>query len=47
MPGVVRFDWGAKAYDKFLADREIPAIARELGIQAPPVHAVAAAVLDA
>ena len=37
----------AKDYDEFLADPEIPAIARELGIQAPPVHAVAAIELDA
>jgi hypothetical protein len=41
------FDWDAKAYEGFLADPEIPAIARELGIQAPPVHAVAATELDA
>jgi quinol monooxygenase YgiN len=41
------FDWDAKDYDGFLADPEIPAIARELGIQAPPVHAVAAVELDA
>lgn len=40
-------DGDAKDYDKFLADPEIPAIARELGIQAPPVHAVAATELDA
>jgi hypothetical protein len=41
------FDWDAKDYEEFLADPEIPAIARELGIQAPPVHAVAATELDA
>jgi hypothetical protein len=40
------FDWDAKDYDGFLADPEIPAIARELGIEAPPVHAVAATELD-
>jgi quinol monooxygenase YgiN len=40
------FDWDAKDYDEFLADPEIPAIARKLGIQAPPVHAVAATELD-
>jgi hypothetical protein len=41
------FDWDAKDYEEFLTDPEIPAIARELGIQAPPVHAVAATELDA
>ncbi|MFI9531053.1 hypothetical protein [Micromonospora rosaria] len=41
------FDWDTKDYEKFLADPEIPAIARELGLQAPPVHAVAATELDA
>ena len=41
------FDWDAKDYDEFLADPEIPAIARALGIQAPLVHAVAAIELDA
>jgi hypothetical protein len=40
-------DWDAKDYDEFLADPDIPAIAREVGIQAPPVHAVAATELDA
>jgi hypothetical protein len=41
------FDWDAQDYEGFLEDPEIPAIARELGIQAPPVHAVAATELDA
>lgn len=41
------FDWDAKDYEEFLADPDIPAIARELGIQAPPVHAVPATELDA
>lgn len=41
------FDWDAKNYEEFLADPEIPAIARELGIQEPPVHVVAATELDA
>ncbi|AXB43315.1 hypothetical protein [Amycolatopsis albispora] len=40
------FDWDQKDYDRFLADPEIPAIARELGLHAPPVHAVAAVELD-
>jgi hypothetical protein len=41
------FDWDAEDYEGFLADPEIPAIARQLGLQAPPVHAVAATVLEA
>lgn len=41
------FDWDAEDYDGFLADPEIPAIARALGIEAPPVHVVAATELDA
>lgn len=41
------FDWDAEDYAKFLEDPEVPAIARELGLQAPPVHAVAATELDA
>lgn len=40
------FDWDGKDYDEFLADPEVPAIARELGLQSPPVHAVAATELD-
>ncbi|MBL6276562.1 hypothetical protein JMF97_10340 [Micromonospora fiedleri] len=41
------FDWDAKDYEGFLADPEIPAIARQLGIQAPPGHVTAAVDLDA
>ena len=41
------FDWDEKDYQDFLADPEIPAIARELGLEAPPVHAVAVTALDA
>jgi quinol monooxygenase YgiN len=41
------FDWDAEDYEGFLADPEIPAIARALGLQAPPVRAVAATELDA
>jgi quinol monooxygenase YgiN len=41
------FDWDAEDYEMFLEDPEIPAIAQELGLQAPPVHAVAASELDA
>jgi quinol monooxygenase YgiN len=41
------FDWDEADYAKFLTDPEIPAIARQLGVQEPPVHAVAAIELDA
>ena len=41
------FDWDASDYQGFLADPEIPAIARELGVQGPVVYAVAASELDA
>jgi quinol monooxygenase YgiN len=41
------FDWDPEDYEQFLADPEIPAIARELGLQAPPAHAVAAIELNA
>lgn len=41
------FDWDDKDYAGFLADPEIPAIARQLGLQEPPVHANAAIELDA
>ena len=35
----VFFDWLIEDYEKFLADPEIPAIARELALQDPPVKA--------
>ncbi|WP_017593847.1 antibiotic biosynthesis monooxygenase family protein [Nocardiopsis potens] len=41
------FDWDAEDYEAFLADPEVPAIARRLGLREPPVHAAAAAELDA
>jgi hypothetical protein len=41
------FDWDAEDYDGFLSDPEIPAIARELGLDGPPVQAVAVAEYDA
>ncbi|MEU5963675.1 hypothetical protein ABZ777_20940 [Micromonospora parva] len=41
------FDWDTVDYEGFLADPEIPAIARQLGLQAPPVHVVAATDLEA
>jgi quinol monooxygenase YgiN len=41
------FDWDAQDYESFLVDPEIPAIAAELGLEAPPVHADAAIELDA
>ncbi|MEJ3652358.1 hypothetical protein WEH80_05085 [Actinomycetes bacterium KLBMP 9759] len=40
------FDWDAEDYEGFLADPDIPAIARELRLLSPPVLAVAAAELD-
>ena len=41
------FDWDRDDYDDFLADPDTPAIARELGVQEPPVHAAPAAEVDA
>ncbi|WP_232660683.1 antibiotic biosynthesis monooxygenase [Pseudonocardia sp. TRM90224] len=41
------FDWDAEDYEGFLADPDIPAIARELKLQSPPVLAVAAIELEA
>jgi hypothetical protein len=41
------FDWDAVDYAGFLADPEAPAIARQLGLQAQPVHVIAASELDA
>lgn len=41
------FDWDAEDYQGFLADPEILAIARQLGLEGPPVHAVATTELDA
>lgn len=41
------FDWDQQDYDRILADPEIPAIAQELGLLAPPIHAVPATELDA
>ncbi|MDA0563358.1 antibiotic biosynthesis monooxygenase [Streptomonospora sp. S1-112] len=40
------FDWDAEDYAGFLADPEVPAIARALALQSPPVHATAAVELD-
>lgn len=34
----VFFDWRMEDYEGFLADPEIPAIARELALRAPPVR---------
>jgi hypothetical protein len=31
------FDWDVEDYERFLADPEIPAIARELALREPPV----------
>lgn len=41
------FDWDQEDYQGFLADPEIPTIARELALRAPPQHAEAATALDA
>ena len=35
----VFFDWKIEDYQRFLEDAEIPAIARELALQEPPVRA--------
>jgi hypothetical protein len=41
------FDWDTKDYEGFLADPEVPAIARRLGLEGAPEHVVAAVELDA
>lgn len=41
------FDWEQADYEGFLADREVPAIARKLMLQGPPQRAVAVTELDA
>ncbi|WP_295812221.1 hypothetical protein [uncultured Nitratireductor sp.] len=41
------FDWDPDDYAGFLADPEIPAIARQLGLQEPPEHAEVAIELPA
>jgi quinol monooxygenase YgiN len=35
----VFFDWKIEDYERFLADPDIPAIARELALREPPVKA--------
>lgn len=40
------FDWDEDDYNGFLADPEIPALARKLLLQAPPVRATALAEYD-
>jgi quinol monooxygenase YgiN len=42
----VAFDWKSEDYEKFLSDPEIPAIARELALQGPPVKAEPVAAYD-
>lgn len=42
----VVFDWDAEDYEEFLADPEVPAIATQLGLRAPPQHAESIAVYD-
>lgn len=41
------FDWDAEDYERFLADPEVPAIARELGLHGAPSHPELIAELDA
>lgn len=43
----VFFDWKDEDYERFLADPEIPAIARELALRAPPVKVDPVAQFDA
>ena len=43
----VFFDWKIEDYERFLADPEIPAIARELALREPPVKADPVAQHDA
>ena len=42
----VVFDWRLEDYEKFLTDPAIPAIARELALQEPPVKAEPVARCD-
>jgi quinol monooxygenase YgiN len=42
----VSFDWKDEDYEKFLADPEIPAIARALALREPPVRADPVAEYD-
>jgi quinol monooxygenase YgiN len=44
---IVLFDWSREDYEGFLADPEIPAIARQLALQGPPVEAELLARYDA
>lgn len=41
------FDWDEEDYNGFLQDPEIPAIARRLGLRAPPVRVIPRVRLDA
>jgi hypothetical protein len=43
----VFFDWAQEDYEGFLADPEIPAIARKLALREPPVKVEAVAQYDA
>lgn len=40
------FDWSLEDYQRFLADPDIPAIARQLALREPPVKVEAAAQYD-
>ncbi|BBY81239.1 antibiotic biosynthesis monooxygenase [Mycolicibacterium pulveris] len=43
----VVFDWDIEDYEGFLADPDIPAIARQLALKEPPVEAKPVAQYDA
>jgi hypothetical protein len=43
----VFFDWAQEDYEGFLADPEVPAIARKLALQKPPVKVEPVAQYDA
>jgi hypothetical protein len=43
----VFFDWAQEDYEEFLADPEIPAIARKLALREPPVKVDPVAEYDA
>ena len=40
------FDWEPEDYEKFLSDPEVPAIAKDLALQGPPVKAQSVAEYD-
>jgi hypothetical protein len=40
------FDWELEDYEKFISDPELPAIAKELALEGPPVKAESVAEYD-